>query len=256
MASDFTRIINSVARSIKGEEPSLIAKMVNYNGDLGDFGEYLTNFALTNNNLSGRLRVFRNLYIPYRGDTTEIDLIMLHEKGIFVFESKNYSGWIFGSEDQLNWTQSLPGGVKKRFYNPIKQNNTHVKALSKAIGVPAGDMTSFVIFSERCELKDVSYSSPNLYVLKRPDMLRKLRSILDTSATRYYAAEFDRLENSLASYLVKTNNIKTEHISNIQQKFDSDKCPFCGGQLVLRKGRYGDFYGCSSYPKCRYTRKT
>ena len=45
---------------------------------------------------------------------------MIHEKGIFVFESKNYSGWIFGSADQLNWTQSLQNGEKHHFYNPIR----------------------------------------------------------------------------------------------------------------------------------------
>lgn len=30
-------------------------------------------------------------------------------------------------------------------------------------------------------------------------------------------------------------------------------CPQCGGQLVLRQGRYGSFYGCSNYPKCKFT---
>lgn len=32
-------------------------------------------------------------------------------------------------------------------------------------------------------------------------------------------------------------------------------CPLCGSGLVRRKGRYGEFYGCSSYPGCRYTQK-
>lgn len=51
------------------------------------------------------------IFIARRGGTWyTIDLLMIHEKGIFVFESKNYSGWIFGSADQLNWTQSLQNG--------------------------------------------------------------------------------------------------------------------------------------------------
>jgi len=31
-------------------------------------------------------------------------------------------------------------------------------------------------------------------------------------------------------------------------------CPKCGGMLVIRKGRFGEFIGCSNYPKCNYTR--
>lgn len=34
----------------------------------------------------------------------------------------------------------------------------------------------------------------------------------------------------------------------------SDVCPQCGSKLVERKGKYGKFLGCSSYPKCRYTK--
>lgn len=31
-------------------------------------------------------------------------------------------------------------------------------------------------------------------------------------------------------------------------------CPRCGGELIKRNGRFGPFYGCCNYPKCRYTR--
>lgn len=31
------------------------------------------------------------------------------------------------------------------------------------------------------------------------------------------------------------------------------KCPHCDGHLVLRKGPYSEFYGCSNFPECRYT---
>ncbi len=38
------------------------------------------------------------------------------------------------------------------------------------------------------------------------------------------------------------------------QVLDTEVCPKCKSQLVKRNGRYGPFYGCSNYPKCRYTR--
>ena len=92
-----------------GEEPSLFDQWGH--DDPGEFGEYLITYALENNNIGGYLKVLKNLYIPIGyGKTTEIDVIMIHRKGIFVFESKNYSGWIFGSRNDRYWTQSLKGG--------------------------------------------------------------------------------------------------------------------------------------------------
>ncbi len=35
---------------------------------------------------------------------------------------------------------------------------------------------------------------------------------------------------------------------------EEQSCPWCGGMLMLRKGKFGMFYGCSGYPACRYTR--
>ena len=99
---------------IKGEQPGIIKTLLNYE-NAGQFGEFATEYALTNKNLDGELVVLKNIYVPTQGKTTEIDLLMIHEKGIFVFESKNYSGWIFGSADQLNWTQSLQNGDKNKF---------------------------------------------------------------------------------------------------------------------------------------------
>lgn len=103
---------------IKGEQPGLIKTLLNYENK-GQFGEFATEYALTNNNLQGELIVLKNIYLPTEGKTTEIDLLMIHEKGVFVFESKNYSGWIFGSADQLNWTQACLMAIKTGFITPF-----------------------------------------------------------------------------------------------------------------------------------------
>lgn len=135
-----------------GEEPSLFDQWGH--DDPGEFGEYLITYALENNNIGGYLKVLKNLYIPIGyGKTTEIDVVMIHRKGIFVFESKNYSGWIFGSRNDRYWTQSLKGGQKNRFYNPILQNQTHINALSRILKIDSDKFISMIIFSERCTLK-------------------------------------------------------------------------------------------------------
>lgn len=76
--------------------------------NLGKYGEYLTYRQLRKFEKEGARFLF-NLYIPKtNGGTSEIDVVMICSKGIFVLESKNYSGWIFGNEAQKNWCQTLP----------------------------------------------------------------------------------------------------------------------------------------------------
>ena len=59
------------------------------------------------------------------------------------------------------------------------------------------------------------------------------------------------------------NNLisEKEHISNTikkkddyNQKIDNLICPSCGARLVIRESKYGKFYGCSNYPKCKFTK--
>ena len=234
---------------LKGEQPGIIKSMLNYE-NLGQFGEYTTEYALTNNNLEGDFVVLKNLYIPYQNKTSEIDLLMIHEKGIYVFESKNYSGWIFGNTEQLNWTQCLKGGEKNKFYNPIRQNKTHIKALSNFLGLSEDAFVSYVVFSERCTLKDVPADTENVVIVRRPEMLRHLRKQLSTAPIIYSLEIINQMADKLVKAASVTEEEKQKHIDDI-----NTRCPFCGNELVLRKGKYGDFWGCSSYPKCSFTRK-
>lgn len=233
---------------LKGEQPGIIQTLFNYE-NVGQFGEFSTEFALTNHNLDGNFIVLKNVYVPIKGKTTEIDLLMIHEKGIFVFESKNYSGWIFGNAEQLNWTQSLRGGQKNQFYNPIRQNRTHIKALADYLDLPEEAFVSYIIFSERCTLKKVPMDTPDVVIVQRPDMLKRLRAMLKAAPIKYSENTIRSMAEKLAVLTNKTDAEKRQHIEDIQTK-----CPFCGNELVLRKGRYGSFYGCSTYPKCKYTR--
>ena len=233
---------------IKGEQPGIIKSILNYE-NLGQFGEFSTEYALINNNLDGELVVLKNIYVPYRDKTSEIDLLMIHEKGIFVFESKNYSGWIFGNVSQLNWTQSLQNGEKHHFYNPIRQNQTHIKALSEYLNMPISSFTSYIVFSERCNLKSVPEDTDQVIIVRRPDMLKKLRAHLRSSVNLYSPEEVLQLAQKLQPLANKSEAEKQQHIDDIKEK-----CPFCGSELVLRRGKYGQFWGCSTYPQCKFTR--
>ena len=124
--------------------------------------------------------ILRNIYLPKEnGETSEVDVVYITQKGIFVIESKNYSGWIFGDEKSQKWTMSFPNGQKNQFYNPIKQNRTHVKWMRKTVGddIP---LFSIIVFSERCELKKISVESEDVWVIKRDRLDHTIRTIWDS----------------------------------------------------------------------------
>lgn len=233
---------------LKGEQPGIITSLLHYR-NVGQYGEYLTEYALTHDNIAGDLVVLKNVYVPMSGKTTEIDMLMIHEKGIFVIESKNYSGWIFGDYNQLNWTQSFSNGEKHKFYNPIKQNRTHIKALAEYLEKPVSEFMSYIVFSERCTLKKVPPDTSDVIIVRRPHMLKRLRSQIDTMPVKYSHDEIVAMKDKLTNLTNKSTAEKKQHIENIKTK-----CPFCGSDLVKRNGKYGAFWGCSAYPKCKFTR--
>ena len=242
----------------------------------GRRGEKLTVKELNLVKLFGRKgKTLVNIYIPKdKGETTEIDVVYITQKGIFVFESKNYSGWIFGNEKDTYWTVSLPNGQKNRFYNPVKQNRAHVKWLGKYIGetIP---LFSVVVFSERCTLKKVTVESDDVKVIKRDRLYATVRSIWKEQDDVLSEEEIDSLCDLLKPLTDVDEAEKQAHVQRINEKINNNKtnkdeaiksedtltlkiCPRCGRQLVLRTAKKGsnkgqDFYGCSGYPACRYT---
>lgn len=227
----------------------------------GKRGEKLTQKKLNLVKLLGRDgKILRNVYIPKNnGETSEIDLLFITQKGIFVFESKNYSGWIFGNEKDQKWTMVLPNGEKYQFYNPIKQNKTHIKWLGNLIG-PNIPLFSIIVFSERCTLKDITVLSDDVKVIKREKTYKTVRSIYDDHDDILDEGQIEELYQKLKKFTNIDKATRIAHIENIEKKYnasDDSVCPKCGGKLVLRTAKSGansgdKFYGCSNYPKCKY----
>ena len=204
----------------------------------------------------GEFQIFRNAYVPNGNSTAEIDLLMVHETGIFVFESKNYGGWIYGSLKDLNWTQMFPSQKKISFYNPVRQNENHIKALSQYLQIPESDFYSYVVFSDRCELKKVPNNTRSMFITQSSDLETELNRMLSALPSRYDEEEIQAIADRLVPLTNVDPSVKEKHIADIRAAQESEICPFCGKRLVLREGRYGSFFwGCSSYPKCKFTRK-
>ena len=239
---------------LKGEEPNPIELLLNYK-DVGQYGEYLTEYALGKDNLPGYRKTICNVYIPHKGKTTEIDVVMVHEKGIFILESKNYSGWIFGSAEQHKWTQSLQNGEKHQFYNPIKQNATHCKAIESFLDINAANIFSYIVFSKRCVLKKVPENTASYTILRRNALLRELRKDIDGKPVVFSPEQIELFSTALENAANVTAEQKQAHIEAIHEKANGTICPYCNTQLIKRNGKYGAFWGCSNYPKCRFVQK-
>jgi len=120
----------------------------------GMIGEVAVNCAGLSRLDKGRFRVLKNLFIPSVSGKgmTELDHVVVSAHGIFVVETKNYSGWIFGSEHDNMWTRTNYG-KKCRFLNPLKQNKGHVDSLAAFLGLPRNVFHSVVFFIGDATLK-------------------------------------------------------------------------------------------------------
>lgn len=111
----------------------------------GLFGEALVNWGIKFLLDKKLYHLFKNVTIPANNGTTQIDHIVVSKYGIFVLETKNMKGWIFGNLNQKTWTQVIYKH-KNKFQNPLHQNYKHVKELESCIGVEGQKIFSVVVF--------------------------------------------------------------------------------------------------------------
>ena len=196
--------------------------------DKGKYGEYLTYQHLRKYESYGTKFLF-NIYLPKEnGETSEVDVLMISPKGLFVFESKNYSGWIFGSENQLHWYQTLPAGRKshkEQFYNPIMQNQTHIRYLQNVVGSQT-PMHSIIVFSDRCTLKNIQLQTYRAAVVNRYNVLPAVSAIWDqTHADLLTTDTISKMYNTLYPFTQVDITTKAKHIANINNHLNKEVSP-------------------------------
>ena len=197
-------------------------------------------------------RVLNNVMLTTSDGTTQIDHVVISVYGIFVIETKNYKGWIRGKEHSDTWTQNIYGH-KYKLKNPLHQNYGHVKALQQLLEIPEELFVSVVAFSPKATI-NVKTKQNLIYFSELK------RTIKEYSESRIEKERLDELSNIIITANIDSKENRKAHIQNIHEKMDAKEelieqgvCPKCGGTLVERKGKYGEFIGCSNYPKCKFT---
>lgn len=185
------------------------------------------------------------------GRTTQIDHIVVSPYGLFVIETKNYKGYITGSENGDKWTKN------KRFsiLNPIRQNYGHIKALSELLDLPEDIFISIVVFSVEANVK-VKTEKHLVYTVN----LRK--TIRSYQQRKLNDEQIEAFVQTIQNANVDSKETRKEHVESISRELcernhmiERKICPKCQNTLVERNGKYGKFLGCSQYPKCRFTAK-
>ena len=198
--------------------------------------------------------LLNDIVLQRNGYSVQIDHVVISPYGIFVIETKNYTGWIYGNDDCDQWTKNVYG-YRYYFGNPVKQNHSHVKALANFFYMSEDCFVPIVVFLDKADLR----CSTNATVIYASQLLDEIYSHSNSVMT---LADVQRLATILDAATIETEDTRKEHISKVYESIGRKKsminngiCPKCGGNLVRRKGRYGDLIGCSNYPRCKFTTK-
>lgn len=207
-----------------------------------------------------KYRLFKNVTLPTEDGSTQIDHVIVSRYGVFVIETKNMKGWIFGSTQQKVWTQKIYRHTSK-FQNPLHQNYKHTQTLQSALALDPEKVFSVVVFVGDSTFKtpmpeNVVYAGGYIRFIKRKSL---------PVLTEYEVEEIcTKIESGRLKPSIKTHLEHVRHVKNIveekQHQDDENSCPKCGRPMVLRTTRNGQnqgkqFWGCSGFPKCRMVRQ-
>ena len=219
----------------------------------GVFGEFQVNVLLKTSLPKDRYHLLKNITLPTEDGTTQIDHILVSKYGVFILETKNMKGWIFGSPNQKQWTQKIFKHSNK-FQNPIHQNYKHLKTLESCLNIPADSLFSVIVFIGSSTFKtempgNVTYASGCIRYIKSKNTERLSQNQVQEVMSIIQAG---RLQPS-----IKTNREHVAHVKQVIASKNSEQvCPRCSSKMVMRESKKGanvglKFWGCSTFPKCK-----
>jgi hypothetical protein len=180
-------------------------------------GEARLSRALTRRFGPPDYHLLNHLTLPVSGGTTQIDHVLVSRFGVFVIETKDYQGWIFGSQDSAQWTQVLYR-AKFRFQNPIRQNYRHVLAVRALLDfLPADAVRPVVVFTGESEFKTTM--PDGVFTLKGFLAYIESQSVEVMSINRVQFC-VGRLETAR---LAVTRETDIEHVQRLRRRYGSDE---------------------------------
>lgn len=155
-------------------------------------------------------RLLSNVMIKRQNGTSQIDHILIGRKGVFVIETKDFSGKIYGDQYSKYWTQKL-NGRKNTFYNPIRQNYGHVKALEEILN-RRDIFISLIVFTNKSKIKKVKSEIPVIQVKMLKKFIRKYKTDIGLSKD-----EISEIYDAINRKNIISNRAIRKHVKRLRK---------------------------------------
>lgn len=193
----------------------------------GDYGEYLLSSVMKS--LPSEFHVMDNVLLQTKKGSTQLDHVIVSPYGIFIIETKNHKGMIFGDCYGQVWTQVLPSRGRFTFYNPVFQNQGHIQNLANQIKIPIKYFAGIIVFTnDNANLDNVNCQ----FCIRVTDLYMYLTTqfnpCMTTKQVEDVIKRIDKVDTS--SYL--NNRKHVEYVKSIQEKKQRNKMI---RQMQLRK---------------------
>ena len=231
----------------------------------GSFGEQLT--RLFSKTTTDALILHDVLIDGAENATSQIDLLLVDSQGIYVVEVKNYPDAMICGDGKKNQWYYYRGGKRFEIYSPLQQNRQHIRYLKRMLAekteVPFFCVVVMLCKDFKVQNTNENPSCPDTFICNSMPALQRGRKYLE----QYHPKVLNEQEKQEIWQYIKEHqysgkSARVEHkvqlVAQQNQREESKRkscCPYCNAPLVIRQGKYGSFYGCSNYPKCRYTQK-
>ncbi|HHQ4663692.1 TPA: NERD domain-containing protein [Aeromonas veronii] len=259
----------------------LIATLIKTPRFKGIVGETFINLGIRLFLDKREYHLLKNVTLPTPQGTTQIDHVIVSRFGLFVIETKNIKGWIFGNPAHKSWTQQL---YRRRhtFQNPLRQNYLHLMTLKSLLGLADHQLHSIIYFIGDCTFKtpmpdNVMNRGLIRYIKNKTTQVltpAEVTRVIDTIQRGRLAANWQTHKQHVAQLKARHSEVPRPPLSvaampvvnqvvnaapTITESLTQANplCPRCGNPMVLRTAKRGDnrgnrFWGCSGYPKCRF----
>ena len=245
----------------------------------GMIGEWLLNLSIRLFLDRREYHLLSNVTLPLEQGSTQIDQVLVSRFGVFVIETKNMKGWIFGDPRHKRWTQQL---FRRRhgFQNPLHQNYLHLMTLKSLLGLADHQLHSVIYFIGDCTFKTpmpdnvinrglIRHIKGKTTQVLTPaevtqvvETIQQGRLVANWQTRRQHVAQLKARHGESSRKPFSTKAVPDEKGAapspvTIQQLGDpSPPCPRCGNAMVLRTASRGEnrgnsFWGCSGYPTCK-----
>jgi restriction system protein len=221
----------------------------------GAVGELIVNLSAKLLLDKKRYRMIKNVTLRTEDGSTQIDHVIISVYGVFVVETKNMKGWIFGSESQKQWTQKI-FKHSNSFQNPLHQNYKHVKTLQFLLNLREEQIHSLIVFVGNSQFK----TSMPANVTQSGGYIRYIKSKTVPVLAKQEVRDITiRIKQGRLSPSLKTSFEHVKHVQEIvarKYQESSPPCPKCDGVMVMRTSKKGanpgnSFWGCTTFPVCK-----